>query len=71
MALKRTRPTSPVAEIDGRGDALDADENVVLLDHRRAGLLLKAMRLLEDDASKRAALPALTALERTRLCGPI
>jgi hypothetical protein len=34
-------------------------------DFQRAGLLLKAIRLLTDDASKRAALPLPTALEDT------
>ena len=43
--------------------------NPRVLEHRRAGLLLKAMRLLEDEGSKRAALPPLTAWRTTR-CGP-
>jgi hypothetical protein len=32
MALKRTRPASPIAEIDGRDDALEEDGDVVVSD---------------------------------------
>ena len=99
MKVKRTRPTSPVENIDGRDEILGDDERVVasdgeaertvsdllvpvetegvvaesnarrvlmdprVLEHRRAGVLLKTMKLLVDEGSKRAALPPLTALE--------
>jgi hypothetical protein len=60
--------TDPLVPMEIEGVVAESTARRVLvnprvLEHRRAGFLLKAMRLLEDEGSKRAALPPLTALE--------